>query len=362
MSKKLTNQIIDQKLFGRDIVRLDNYIDARTKIRFQCMKDNFIWNATTDSVVRFGSGCPKCSGCFISNEEIDQCIIAKNIIRLDDYIGSKVKIRFKCIKDNFVWEALPYNVMFKTGCPKCANCVELSNDIVDQRLFNRNIVRIGNFVRSDFKIDFKCLECNSIWNATPNSVLNIESGCPYCCVNAPMTNEYIDECLKNRFILRIGDYKGSLIKIKFQCLIDNYVWNAIPNNVINNMTGCPNCSFGKNEKLVAKLLQDNNIVFERHKRIKHINDGRDVLVDFSLYNNNVIIEYNGEQHYNPVRFGGISLEESQEKYKKQQQRDNNLTLYCQENNINLVCIDGRLFYNNKLSQFMVNLIEELKNV
>ena len=359
--KKLTNQVVDQKLMGRDIIRLDDYIDAKTKIRFQCVKDNFIWEAAPSNILNAESGCPKCIGYYLTNNDIDQALVDRNIKRIDDYIGAKKKIRFQCMLDNFIWKVLPYNVMFKTGCPKCVNCVALSNDAVDQRLIGRNIVRVGDFIRTDLKMSFKCLECSSIWSAQSNSVLNGGSGCPKCYGNAPLSNEMIDQELVGRDIVRLDDYKGALFKIRFQCVKDSFVWSTSPNNLINNETGCPNCSIGKNEKLVATILQNSNIPFERHKRIKHINDGGDVLVDFCI-NSGAIIEYNGEQHYRPVCFGGISLEEAQKKYEKQSRRDNNLTTYCCENNIKLIYIDGREYVNSKLQQFMFDLIEELKNV
>jgi len=39
MSKKLTNEIVDSKLIGRNILRVGEYMGAHTKIQFMCLID-----------------------------------------------------------------------------------------------------------------------------------------------------------------------------------------------------------------------------------------------------------------------------------------------------------------------------------
>jgi len=56
----------------------------------------------------------------------------------------------------------------------------LTNNIVDKRLENRLIKRIGKYVNNSTKIDFQCLKCDNIWQATTGNILNNNTGCPYC--------------------------------------------------------------------------------------------------------------------------------------------------------------------------------------
>jgi very-short-patch-repair endonuclease len=44
-------------------------------------------------------------------------------------------------------------------------------------------------------------------------------------------------------------------------------------------------------------------------------------VDVCVPHIGLIIEYDGEQHFNPVRFGGISKEEAEEKLSRQMELD-----------------------------------------
>ena len=56
-----------------------------------------------------------------------------------------------------------------------------------------------------------------------------------------------------------------------------------------------------------------------------------MLIDFFLPKHNIAIEFNGAQHYKPIKlFGG------EEKFIQQQERDMTLRLYCEQNKIKLI--------------------------
>lgn len=60
--------------------------------------------------------------------------------------------------------------------------------------------------------------------------------------------------------------------------------------------------------------------------------------DFYLSDYNLIIEYDGEQHYFPVNFGGWDELELHRQFKKIQEHDKIKEQYCIDNNINLLRI------------------------
>jgi hypothetical protein len=93
------------------------------------------------------------------------------------------------------------------------------------------------------------------------------------------------------------------------------------------LTGCPCCLY-KRERYVKEFLESLHLSFNYHKKFTI---PKTVIVDFFILDNNSIIEYNGEQHYMPIkRFGGKS------KFLKQQVRDEQLRTYCKQNNIKLL--------------------------
>ena len=67
-------------------------------------------------------------------------------------------------------------------------------------------------------------------------------------------------------------------------------------------------------------------------------DRRKLPFDFYLPDYNMAIEYDGEQHYYPVNFGGISDEKAMENFLIVQRHDEIKTKYCEQHKINLIRI------------------------
>lgn len=183
----------------------------------------------------------------------------------------------------------------------------LTNEIVDERLKNRNIQRIDDIINSETKINWKCLLCNKIWCTRPSTILNQKCGCPSCnrkngAKTRVLTNEIIDNRLGNRKIKRLDNIINGSIKIKWQCLDDlSHTWSAVPHTVLYG-TGCPFCK-NKNERIIYDYLTSNNIEFIHECDIRKINKFaiHRYRVDFYIPSKNIVIEYNGRQHYEPTR-------------------------------------------------------------
>lgn len=94
-------------------------------------------------------------------------------------------------------------------------------------------------------------------------------------------------------------------------------------------------SVSHGETLIAQILKENDIEFEKEKTFSNcIGTGGKVLrFDFYLPEYNTLIEYDGMQHFQPVEYFG-----GEEKFKKQQANDDTKNVYCIENAINLIRI------------------------
>jgi hypothetical protein len=114
----------------------------------------------------------------------------------------------------------------------------------------------------------------------------------------------------------------------------------------------------KNERMVGEILLTNGIVFETQYSIKKLfgNEQREILVDYYIPSLNVIIEYNGAQHYRPVCFAGMSKELADQQFSEQQDRDRYLQTFCDQNGIRLIWIDGRKYANHKLTEYVSSSI------
>ena len=132
-----------------------------------------------------------------------------------------------------------------TKYTKCSNCFRVTNAVIDEKLTNRKIKRIGDCINSSSKIEFVCLIDGYKWYATPNKIISAGRGCPKCGGSLPLTNEVIDEKLlsEHRKIKRVGNLiHNNKTKLEWECLSCNHHWFAMPGNVLNvNKTGCPEC-------------------------------------------------------------------------------------------------------------------------
>ena len=151
----------------------------------------------------------------------------------------------------------------------------------------------------------------------------------------------LDERIKDRPFKRIEDCKTVNQSIRFQCNKCLTIWQATP-SYISQKGGCPQCASGKNEQNIHSFLTYNNIPFLYHQRLRFIKDHYpNYIVYFYLPQFNLIIEYNGNQHYFPVIFGSISMEKAEIKFEAQTKRDMALEECCKNKNIQLIWIDVR---------------------
>ena len=119
-----------------------------------------------------------------------------------------------------------------------------------------------------------------------------------------------------------------------------------PDPTMNNLTRHHTLSCGcrKNSKwelFIQSYLESINIDFIPQKVFsdcKNKNNTCYLYFDFYLPYYNILIEYDGQQHYRPVNFGGISDEKAYKNLQITQLHDSIKTSYCKANNIQLLRI------------------------
>lgn len=105
---------------------------------FVCDVCNHEWQTTLNCVVNNGSGCPCCAGLVkLTDADIDNRLVKENrpITRVGSYINATTKIKWQCHKCEGVWEATPDSVLnhSKSGCAICGTLGVLS-----KKYFTRN--------------------------------------------------------------------------------------------------------------------------------------------------------------------------------------------------------------------------------
>ena len=223
----------------------------------------------------------------------------------------------------------------KYGCPKCANVKKkesfkkflLSENYINPNKLNTETFKIKativhghntygywlvDYINSTTKVLIYCYECKEYFWQRPDSHLS-GRGCKKC--SSKKSNgfwkrltleDYIKECniIHNNFY----DYSKSMYinersLIEVICPIHGSFWINARNH--KKGSGCPHCKKSLNSKGEQKLLEffkdEKDIIPQwKHKDCKNINP-----LPFDLYvpKYNLLIEYQGWQHYNIGSWG-----------------------------------------------------------
>lgn len=130
-------------------------------------------------------------------------------------------------------------------------------------------------------------------------------------------------------------------KYKFICETCGYEWSSTLSN-ISNGKWCTQCKSSKGEKKISEWLRRNNIKYEIEKMFDRLVglSGGNLRYDFYLPDYNLLIEYDGIQHYKWTK--GMMTRED---FKKLQHHDKLKNEYAKNNNIKLIRIPHSKFGN-----------------
>ena len=226
---------------------------------------------------------------------------------LEEYVNNRTKIEMVCLMCGYKFNVTPASLYMKHGCPKCTGRYKSQEDF-EKELFEKspNIKPLDKYNGSKNKIDVECNICQHIWSVTPNSLLS-GKGCPKCSGLMKKTQEEFISQMKHKHpnILVIGKYKNNREKVKCHCNICNADFFGIPHAMLDGGNGCPICSISKGERAIRNWLVLNNIEFISEHTFKDCKDINVLPFDFYIPSQNVVIEYDGKQHYEPnPYFGG----------------------------------------------------------
>lgn len=287
-----------------------------------------------------------------------------------EYKGNKVKVCITCPTHGKFW-VVPTNHVSKhnkCGCPKCSKKGSGENGKLTLEEFIERAKKVHgdkydyskvNYVNNSTKVCIICPIHGEFWQ-TPNSHLH-GKGCRKCGVEylknkfIGSTEGFIEKAKKvhgNKYDYSKVKYKGAKEKVCIICPVHGEFWQAPTNHLAGS--GCLLCNRTKNENIIGDYLNNNNIFFEREKRFKWLGNQR---IDYFLPYFNVGIEYQGEQHFHPVKhFGG------EKRYKDQLERDARKKKLCEEHNIKLFYISFYKYASSNVYRNMEELIEDINNI
>ena len=362
--------IEEMKIVNPTIKIIGRYERSAKKIECCCLIHNYKWFAKPNNLLN-KRGCPLCGNeklrdyKLFSQEEFVNKLknINPYISVLGDYKGNKENIEVKCLKCNYKWTTKGNSLLQGKGCPKCGGSLKKTNEDFELELKNvkPHIIPIEKYSGALTNIKFRCLIHNCEWYDTPVHVLR-DRGCPECAkesyreLRMKPHQVFIDEMkIINPQIEILSEYNGVQNKLLCQCKIDNHKWMSYPNSLLKGY-GCPICASyfkSKGEEKISNFLKINNIEFLTQYSFDKLVGlkGGLLLYDFYIPKYNILIEYNGEQHYRPIDYFG-----GEEKFKVQQEHDRRKREYAENNGFQFIEI-GYWDFNN-IDEILNRIIQE----
>jgi very-short-patch-repair endonuclease len=161
-------------------------------------------------------------------------------------------------------------------------------------------------------------------------------GCPLCGkMKLRKNTDYFitkaKEIHGDRYDYSNVNYITAHIYVEILCPIHGK-FNQKPNTHLKGC-GCPSCTESIGEREIAKYLINNSIAFEREKKFNDCKNINKLAFDFFLPENNVLIEFDGAQHFIANNhFGGL------DKFRIQKINDEIKNTFAESNNYFLLRI------------------------
>lgn len=256
---------------------------------------------------------------------------------------------------------------------KCKNCCDI--DILLKRkeeFFNRchkkwgeaydySLVEYQN-IRTKVKIICKI---HGVFEQTPNG--HYRSGCCKCGhertnkSKIKTTEEFIARARiahQNYYNYEKTDYRKAREKLIITCPRHGDFEQIAENHLRNH--GCFSCraTSSKNEKIISNYLNENNIEFQNQKSYEDLRTTNctKLFYDFYLPEYDLLIEYDGEHHFRPIRFNKNI--DAEKEFQNRKKLDLMKTKYAETNKINLIRISYKENTKLRIQQILKGLIDK----
>lgn len=192
-----------------------------------------------------------------------------------------------------------------------------------------------------------CPICNHI-NSNGFCKICIKCGYKFDKNCKSLTEEYPDIAID-------WDYKQNTInpnhitahyskRVFWICNKCKYKWSVSPHfRTSKNKTGCPKCCSSQGENKICEILDKYNIKYEQEKRFSKCKHKKKLRFDFYLLDCNILLEYQGIQHYpekyKKSNFNNLSkfgYRHNKTDIRNIQKRDQIKRDFCKKENIRLL--------------------------
>ena len=263
---------------------------------------------------------------------------------MEDYYLSSVPLEMRHNTCNNTFPIRP-NAFLKGGrCPYCngnrakqKTTEQFKKEVYD--LVGDEYTVLGEYTNRSTNIKIRHNHCQREYHVEPGNFL-YKSRCVECYyddlrLSEDEVEERIKDALGEDYIL-VSDYESLQKKVTMQHTACGHLFEVRLTDVFYKRSGCKCCTQSRGEEYVMNYLDSKNIKYVIQKGFDNLRDKAPLTYDFFLPEHGILIEYQGEQHFHPKTFGGISKAKAKENLSGQQRRDRLKREYASENGYTLM--------------------------
>lgn len=349
MSRAITNeQFLDRvyKHFSHDYT-FGPYVNMKTKLLVTHKCGNSYMYLPSELVQGHGI-CHKCFG--KNGNKKDNATFTREVENLvgDEYIflqpyqKSSVKIAVYHADCGNIFYTSPNNFLRNRSCPYCYGneAKRKTTEQFKQEVYNLvgdEYTVLGEYYNNATDILIRHNKCHRIYPVRPNNFLHGSRclGCYYDSMRLTLgiVKKRAKEVLGVEYKVLGYDNISHIVTLKhIPC---GSVYTTKADDMYQKHTGiCNTCygSFGESSILRSLEELDINYIYQYYPGVR---DKKKLSYDFYLPDYNMLIEYQGTQHFYAKTFGGISKDKANKNLALQQKHDKIKANYAKEHNIKL---------------------------
>ena len=271
---------------------------------------------------------------------------------LETYVNTHTKLKVKHNICGNTYGVRPGDFIRGNRCPYCFGTIKKTDEEFRKEIYGlvgNEYTFLDKYVNIDTKLKVKHNKCGNTYGVSPHNFLKGKR-CPYCAGLVKKTDKQfkqeIYDLVGNEYTF-LDKYINDRTKIKVRHEVCCNTYEVSPNNFIKG-NRCPYCHTPKGETFISKILDNFNLNYDFQKTFDNLKDNNLLSYDFYIPDQNILIEYQGVQHYQPIDyFGGETA------FKKQQKHDQMKLDYAKNHGYNLIAVPYTEDSLSKIKKYLI---------
>lgn len=304
-SKELTLNTLKK----RSITLLTEFNGVTNPATFKCNVCQHEWATKR---IKLDRSCPNCARLSIAERQLG----AIDKVASNRFISKLIDTGFTLLTDiplfggfctlmcNKCGTEFEYRRGGRLYCPACKK--EESRVTTELKLKNRLSEKgfrlLSKYEDMSTKINIECIICGEIQERLPSNTYRNTFMCVKCYKETYCkTQEQFELEIKDEPYTLISEYISMEKPCTFRCNICEHEFTTEPYRMRwgDKRKGCPKCSASLGERKIMDILNKQGVSYKKEKTFPDLvsSKGGYLRYDFYLEDYNVLIEYDGEQHF-----------------------------------------------------------------